>query len=419
MKHMRKPLAAFLAALFALSTFAAAAFGVAAASSRVSKNTDFIALNDPLEAFERLSSFGVEFAAPSSKGFPEEFIDLNRNHLQGVARYGEYTIVTLNNRDFTNPGHIFFFDSNKLLGYFQAQDGAYPSGIGVAGDYLVVSAHGESIYDISSLKDGRLPSSEPIVTVTGTSVGGLCNGATIVPYGGGQALLYGDFRFNVALVPLPITADSVAISLSTDLSGMVEGQYTEHISSDETDWGVQNCALVSDTAGNAWMFILACKIGLPGKLADAIGEDGVNYEDAATLYKIEISGTTAVVTGPYAEKKLESFDSYMLALGSHYRFAASVQVLDADNFAIVSTPSVPGNMFLDYVSGTARNLLDLVRPNLLPVNANVTRPLHSGPPASTANIEHRSPLNWLYQVLYWFLTIVKLDYFLGKFGINV
>ncbi|MDR3345304.1 MAG: hypothetical protein LBT21_06950 [Oscillospiraceae bacterium] len=417
MKQLRKALAVFLAALFALSTFAAAAFGVAAAStSRVTKNTDFIALNDPLEAFSRLGSFGVELASPDSRDFPEDIIVVNSNHIQGVARYGDYTIISVNAYiPSGDPGYLFFYSATKLLGYFQVPSGSHTGGIGIAGDYLVIPAAQAYIYDISSLKNGVLPSSTPVLSQD-IGIGGGSLSATIVPYNGGTALLLSDSGFGMGIVPLPIMSGSTVTRLTVNSSAALFGTYSEV---DDIGWGANNEALVTDTNGDAWLFVLTSKIGLPGKAADLLGEAGVNYEDAVTLYKIELNGTSATVTGPYAEKLLEPFDSYLLALGSHYRFAASVQVLDADNFAVISTPSLPGNLFIKYVSGTAKSILDLVRPNVLPVNANVTRPVGSAAPTGTANIESRSLLNWLYQVLYWFLTIVNLDYLFGKLGINI
>ncbi|MDR1805722.1 MAG: hypothetical protein LBQ80_02990 [Clostridium sp.] len=425
MKHLRKTLALLLAAMMAFSVFAAAAFGAAAASaSRVSKDTSFIALNDPVEAFSRLGTFGVEFAAPDSTAFPEEFITVNKNHIQGLARYGEYTIIDVNSDPDNHPnGWVMVYSSTKLLGYWEMEGaGSHVGGIGIAGDYLIVPAdNGKFLYDLSPLKSGEMPTGVPLAVYAHNGIGSGSTALTYVEYQGQPALLCGDYSYNFGIITLPPQQGDSIIRLTTDTSGIEPCEFDEPDNYTEMDWGVNNEALVSDVDGNAWMFILASRLTLPGVVADLIGESGMDYEDAASLYKVEIQGSTAVVTGPHAAKQLESYDSYLFALGSHFRFAASVQVLDADNFAIIDSPSLPGNLFLDAVEakGIAKTVMNLIRPNALPVNGFVTRQVGSAEPASFANIESRNPLNWLYQVLLWFLRIVKLDVVLGYFGVSL
>ncbi|MDR1410311.1 MAG: hypothetical protein LBJ12_08680 [Oscillospiraceae bacterium] len=417
MKYFKKSLAAFLAVLFALSTFAAAAFGVAAASSRVSKNTDFIALNDPLEAFERLSSFGVELAAPDSRGFPEDIIVVNSNHIQGLARYGDYTVISVSgDHSVSDTGYFFFYNGQKLLGGFSSPEGlgSHVGAISIAGDYMACSVGTTIVYDLSPLKNGQIPNETPLI-----ASGSLGSTIAIANYQGQESVFFLGGN-SLKILPLPLTAESAAITLPLETQAVMSSEY------DGTgEWGKLNAwtndneALVTDTANNLWLFRLNSRLTLPGKVADLIGEEGMDYEDVALLYKIELTDSGAIMTGPLASKKTEPYDSYLFALGSHFRFGASVQVLDADNFAIISTPSLPGNLFLKEISGTAKGLLDLVKPNVLSINANITRPLGARPPASIANIEQRGLLNWLYQALSWFLKIVNLDYFLGKLGIHI
>ncbi|MDR0884552.1 MAG: hypothetical protein LBN05_08115 [Oscillospiraceae bacterium] len=413
MKFGKKALAIFLAALFLMSTCAAAAFGLAAG---VTQSTDPIALNDPLEAFSRLPSFGTELASPSAKGFPEDIIVVNSNHIQGVARYGAYTIISVSgDSSISSTGYFFFFSDQKLLGGFPSPEGlgTHTGAVSVAGDYLACSTGTTLFYDLSPLKSGNLPSATPVL-----QVGGVGSTIAIADYNGAPAL-YAFGGDNLKVLSLPLSGASTI----TELPFADQSQPSEYDGTGQwgtlNAWTSDNDALVADTAGNLWFFSLNSKLTLNNAISDLIGENGMNYEDVALLYKIDLSSGTATLTGPLATKKLEPYDSYLFALGSHFRFAASVQVFDADNFAIVSTPSLPGNLFLDAVNGTAKNVLDLVRPNTLCVNAYTTRPVGEKAPPSFLNIESRGFLNWLYQLLYRFLSIVNLEGVLGKLGIKI
>ncbi|MDR2525982.1 MAG: hypothetical protein LBC83_07385 [Oscillospiraceae bacterium] len=412
----KRALPAFLAIVMLFSVCFPVPVGAAAcASSRVRKSTDFIALNDPLEAFGRLKSFGTQFAKPDSQSFPEDIIVANSNHIQGIARYGEYTVISVSgDPSISETGYFFFFDDEKLLGGFSSPEGtgSHLSDISIAGDYMACSgASGTMLFDLSPLQDGRLPEKAPVLITDRFS-----NIITIADYQG-QPALFSILHNTVKAIPLPLTpasAESIA-----DVA-VIEDRTAPTPFGATYNWGVlgewtnDNAALVTDTQGDLWLFMLNSRLILPGFVADLIGEAGMDYEDIALLYKVELKDDgTAVKTGPLASKKLKPFDSYLFALGSHFRFGASVQVLDANNFAVISSPSLPGNLAMKQIGETGKRLFDMISPASLRVNANVTRPQNK---AFNALLE-RSPFDWLHEALSWMLTTIDFGGILGKLGL--
>lgn len=87
-----KILALVLAGVLLCGLPAAVAYG---AGAKPEPSMEFTRLNDVPAAFDKLSPQGVKYATPSNKGFPEEIIKVNSNHIQGMAKYGKYTIISV------------------------------------------------------------------------------------------------------------------------------------------------------------------------------------------------------------------------------------------------------------------------------------------------------------------------------------
>jgi hypothetical protein len=349
---------------------------------------DFIRLKDVPEAFSRLPATGTKLAALCSVDFPEDIIVVNSNHIQGIALYGEYTIISVNGQ--ADVGYFFFFDSENLLGGFSSPDGlgSHPGCLSVAGDYLTVSQIGLTlIYDISPLKDRVLPNPMPVAVLNTNS-----NASSIATWQGNDALMIYTGA-NLIAIPLPVTSASVDSAVTLPVQNRtLPSEYDPPASYNTSTWNADCTALVTDTENHLWYFSLVSKLTLSGHVADLVGQDGVDYEDVAVLYKIEFTDSDAVITGPVAVKKLSPYNAYLLALGCHFRFAASVYVPDENNFAIISTTSLPGNMALSAVSPAFKTIADIISAPALYINAFVTGDSES------CNLAYRF-LKWLVRVI--------------------
>ncbi|MDR1928303.1 MAG: hypothetical protein LBQ33_06680 [Oscillospiraceae bacterium] len=349
--------------------FALCAGGAAAKTPAL--RTEFIRLNDVEKSFAALQPQGKKFAAPSSKGFPSDIIVVNSNHIQGIARYGKYTVASVNGHESkTKLGYLFFFDDKKLLGSITTPapvDGgsrSHPGGIQAAGKYLAVP-FGDivALYDLSPLLSGNMPTL--LAELPGGGMGSGSIGLTLyADENGKEWLAFTDCDIQgVQLLDPAALPDAQPVHLRVDRSGMTGSEYLTG------DWGVNNTALVTDVNNVLYALILSSRQSMGGKLAGQIGEEGLDYEDAMVLYKIEIDGTEAKVTGPVAEKTVAPFDSYLVALGSHFRFTGTAQALDADNLAVFSSPSLPGNLALGIAGDELVQLADFFAPPTFTINA--------------------------------------------------
>lgn len=274
----------------------------------------------------------------------------------------------------------------------------------MAGNYLCVPCGTDYLYDLSPLKEEK----KPVLLAAVNRVAGMGSGSvgmTMITYEGQEALLFTDFGMTLGVLPLAQLNAEKSDSLNM-LPLQVSKEYTEGTYQggpediESKDWDINNVALLTDRDNNAWIIEMASKQGLSGKIADLIGEQGVNYEDALTLYKVTFNGNQATVTGPVREMQVQTYDNYLLALGSHFRFASTAQAINADSFAVFSTPSLPGNMALGAVdnaikaeNGFVKPIADFVNPPTLAVNAFL--------PQETC----KTPLNYLYDILYWLLSL--------------
>ncbi|MDR1733751.1 MAG: hypothetical protein LBR73_02600 [Oscillospiraceae bacterium] len=347
---------------------------------------DFIRLKDVPRALKAIHPVGVRWSNPRSDGFPEERIIEMGHHIQGIARYGPYTIAS--DAAAGESGILAIFSDEKLLYALDTPEGTghHPGGIAVAGDILGVPfdhTRTYAFYDLSPLRAGAEPQ---LITVTDEiyDFGTAALGLTFLTYQGEEVLLLTDQKKNFAILRLPLTAESKLERLQVEDNAV----YAAYDDPDGTGWCVsETVALLTDTQNTAWLLGFSCRAGLRAKFVEKLGQPGLDNEDAVVLHKIEVTEGRATVTGPYYEREFQPFNACLLGLGNHFRLGGGVQVLDAEHFAILSTGGYPGNIALQYAHRDLKAAADKAIPRRYAVNAFL--PQSAGLPAQAANLAYR------------------------------
>lgn len=199
------------------------------------------------------------------------------NHIQGMAVYGDYTIITVNGHG--QAAKLFIYDKAGLIQTLTLPDDVdeHSSGMQVCGNLLAILARGTILFvDLRPLNEGGEAAFLPVDRLP--SGGGMAVGITnYTDRNGVEKLLI--VNTNGTMLESPIPEDGTSFQWTR--RGQYSGPKAE----------TQNIALVTDTENNVYLFAFASEDSQEGSITDLIDREevgGMNFDDSIRLYALDV-----------------------------------------------------------------------------------------------------------------------------------
>lgn len=248
------------------------------------------------------------------------------SHVQGVAMYGNYCMLTYNNKGYSK-GFVMAVNtnSNSLVLDFDTPDEHYnhPGGIQAIGDFLLVPVENSGaddsylhFYNMSGMNDNTQPT---LLAYSKHRNGNGAGAAGITNFTGSDGVEY----YLMCAYDNGATDFYLSNGLPLSDAGIVFQKVASH-KFDES--GYSSTCLLTDTSNNIYM------IGFRVS-------GSVSYDDYADLYQISMNDNT-----PTGATKLDSRHFYTDhgkgvsgIAGVHFRWGAGVSNLTSTTFNLLAT----------------------------------------------------------------------------------
>ncbi|MDR3185305.1 MAG: hypothetical protein LBU04_00615 [Christensenellaceae bacterium] len=301
---------------------------------------------DVEKTIRNLETKGVAFSSrPKLKDFVYSDFTFNKTHIQGLARYKDFSLFTINGdpdkKDSASSTYYLYIvnDTNryplkrilppKVPDFPEDAIMTHTNSMQVTGDYLIVSVDDESgkypgnwlwFYDLAPIPTGGDPVLRHMTHVDMQV--SACGSVTI---GDREALVLASPDGNLLVSDIP-----------DDESDPSSLNFIKYQKSEDSDTGryPQAMALLTDSQNRLWHLLLDY-----GGKGNGETPDYANY---VVLYSFEfLEDTTYRYKEVVPSFEVLPFDSFLFALACHFRFAGTAQVQEDGSFWIFSTQSIP------------------------------------------------------------------------------
>lgn len=287
-------------------------------------------VNNLESAFNKMADKGPNKVKLGTSGMDFSRLSTGGEHLQGGARYGDYTILASNHKK--KKGTLFIFKNEKLVQQVKLPYD-HPGGIDVCGDLLAVGSTDEGdyknklytrLYDLRPIKDGK----EPIELFKFKGFAELSVGISSFKQSGKDMIAIAGDSGQIMMAEFPNDGQTFTWTYYNKKGDSLPGSR-------------QNCALITDKNESLYFCVLE-DVDVKKKIL--FWTTSIRMEDYANLYKLTFDTNSKTVTIKKVNRRGITFRTGLgkTQIYEHYRWSSHIGAVDQNSLMTFATASIPG-----------------------------------------------------------------------------